>query len=160
MPIDSDLAALLDLGVSVVRVARGDKVPLGKAWPTLATTDRSQIESWLAGGYNIGLLCGTAGIIDVEFDSDDGRETLKRLGILDVPTPTWSSSRGEHRLFRIDGLLPEAACRKFGGAELRFGGRPAQSVLPPSRHPAGVPYRWTVSPADVPPATFERRWLP
>jgi hypothetical protein len=42
--------------------------------------------------------------------------------------------------------------RKIGGAEIRIGGKPAQSVLPPSTHPSGRPYTWLVSPQQCSPA--------
>jgi hypothetical protein len=50
--------------------------------------------------------------------------------------------------------MPPTAVMKTGWLELRIGGRAAQSVLPPSIHPAGVAYEWTTSPADVPIAGF------
>ena len=150
--IDADLAALLDYGASVVKVAKCDKRPLGNAWNTLATTIADVIGEWLDQGYNLGLLCGSDGIIDVEYDDAIGRETLRQLGLLDIETPTWASGRGEHRLFRLEGTLPAIGWKKVGGAEIRIGGKPAQSVLPPSTHPSGRPYSWLVSPQQIAPA--------
>jgi hypothetical protein len=48
---------------------------------------------------------------------------------------------------------------KFDSIEIRLGGRAAQSVLPPSRHPDGVTYEWTTSPADVDVASFPAQLL-
>lgn len=157
--IDADLAALLEYGAAVVKVARHDKRPLGNAWNTLATTIADVIGEWLGDGYNLGLLCGSGGIIDVEYDDATGRETLARLGLLDIETPTWASGRGEHRLFRLEGPLPAMGWKKVGGAEIRIGGKPAQSVLPPSTHPSGRPYVWLVSPQQCGPAVVTLRDL-
>lgn len=157
--IDADLAALLDHGAAVVKVARHDKRPLGNAWNTLATTIADVIGEWLGEGYNLGLLCGSGNIIDVEYDDATGRETLARLGLLDIETPTWASGRGEHRLFRLEGPLPAMGWKKVGGAEIRIGGKPAQSVLPPSTHPSGQPYVWLVSPQQCGPAVVTLRDL-
>jgi hypothetical protein len=151
--IDHDLAALLEHGAECIRVARRGKVPLGKAWHELATSDGDVIGSWLAAGYNVGLLLGRCGLIDVEYDDADGRRMLERLGLADAHTPTYTGSRGEHRIFRLAGEVPDWAWRKRGGIEVRYGGRPAQSVLPPSRHPDGVAYRWKISPRDCAPAS-------
>ena len=141
-----DTQALLDLGAACVQVARGNKMPLGVAWQERSTTSLAVIDRWLANGYNVGLLLGHSNLIDVEYDDADGRQLLQDLGLLDIETPTWSSGRGEHRLFRLAGKLPQVGWRKFGGAEFRIGGKPAQSVLPPSIHPNGSSYAWTVSP--------------
>jgi hypothetical protein len=159
MTIDADLTALLEHGASVVKVAACDKLPIGKAWNTLATSIADVIAGWLDQGYNLGLLCGSGNLIDVEYDDADGREHLRRLGLLDIETPTWASGRGEHRLFRLDGTLPPWGWRKFGGAEIRLGGKPAQSVLPPSTHPSGRPYVWLVSPQQCGPAVVTLRDL-
>ena len=150
--ISTDTLALLNLGAACVRVSRRGKVPIGMAWHTRSTDSLEVIEGWLADGYNVGILLGHGNLIDVEYDDEGGRELLRGLGLLDIETPTWSSGRGEHRLFRLGEQLPEAGWRKVGGAEFRLGGKPAQSVLPPSIHPSGVRYTWTISPAQCDPA--------
>lgn len=147
-----ELSALLEYGAACVRVAPRDKRPLGMAWHTLATTVADVIDGWLAGGHNLGILLGTSNLIDVEYDDDAGRQWLAARGILDIETPTWASGRGEHRLFRLAGALPAMGWRKVGGAEIRLGGKPAQSVLPPSRHPSGRQYSWLISPLQCGPA--------
>ena len=147
-----DTQALLDLGAHVVQVARCNKIPLGTAWQNRSTTSLSEIDGWLADGFNIGLLLGHGNLVDVEYDDAVGRQLLQDRGLLDIETPTWSSGRGEHRLFRLADPLPERGWRKIGGAEFRIGGKPAQSVLPPSIHPNGTSYAWTISPMQCEPA--------
>ena len=150
--LDSDTEALLEQGAAIVQVARRDKRPLGNAWQTLSTTLADVIGGWIDAGSNVGILLGYGNLIDVEYDDADGRAVLARLGLLDIETPTWASGRGEHRLFRLAGDLPAVGWRKFGGAEIRIGGKPAQSVLPPSVHPSGRAYTWLVSPQQCEPA--------
>lgn len=150
--LDHGLVALLEHGAACVRVARRDKRPVGFAWDKSATTNADEIAAWLESGMNVGLLCGCGGLIDIEYDDADGKQLLRELGLADIVTPTWASSRGEHRLFRLVDALPAKGWAKLGGLEIRLGGKPAQSVLPPSIHPSGKPYRWIVSPADVAPA--------
>lgn len=153
MTIDADLTALLSHRAACVRVARHDKFPLGIAWQTLATTMADVIAGWLATGHNVGILLGHGNLIDIEYDDENGRRHLQALGLADVRTPTWASDRGEHRLFRLVDPLPARGWVKRGGLEIRIGGKPAQSVLPPSLHPSGRRYGWTISPADCEPAT-------
>ena len=141
-----DTQALLDLGAACVQVARRDKMPIGMAWQERSTDSLAVIDGWLAGGWNVGILLGHNNLIDVEYDDAEGRQLLASMGLLDIETPTWSSGRGEHRLFRLADPLPERGWRKIGGAEFRLGGNPAQSVLPPSVHPNGSSYAWTISP--------------
>ena len=154
-----ELSALLEYGAACVRVAPRDKRPLGMAWHTLATTVAEIIDEWLDTGHNLGILLGTANLIDVEFDDEAGRQVLAARGLLDIETPTWASGRGEHRLFRLAGELPAMGWRKVGGAEIRLGGKPAQSVLPPSLHPSGRAYSWLVSPLQCGPAVVTLRDL-
>lgn len=151
--IDASLVALLEHGAACVRVARRDKFPLGKAWHTLATTVADVIAEWLDRGDNVGILLGIGDLIDVEYDDEAGRQQLDGMGLADIRTPTWASGRGEHRLFRLADPLPARGWIKRGGLEIRLGGKPAQSVLPPSMHPSGRRYGWTISPADCAPAT-------
>jgi len=151
---DADLVALLQHGAACVKVGRRSKRPLGIAWNESATASPDVVAEWLSSGYNVGLLCGHGGLVDVEFDDATGRRIVKQLGLLNADTPTYTSGRGEHRIFRLAEPIPACGWRKIGGYEVRFGGLPAQSVLPPSRHPDGMWYSWTKSPCDYTPAVI------
>lgn len=156
----NDLTALADAGCQFVRVARREKRPLGAGWQHRGTSDPAEVAAWLASGSNVGLLLGPpSGVVDVEFDTAEGLEQLSAFGVLDVPTPTWRSARGEHRLFRYEDWMPPTAVIAADSLEIRIGGRAAQSVLPPSRHPTGITYEWIVSPADVAVAPFPAQLL-
>jgi hypothetical protein len=143
-----------------VRIARREKRPMGKDWPARATDDLGEVSRWLQEGSNVGLLLGPeSGLVDVEFDDQDGAEVLRALGLDSIATPTWKSERGEHRLFRWTPELPATGWRKVGGLEIRIGGNPAQSVLPPSIHPSGALYEWIIEPGDCAPADFPEALL-
>ncbi len=155
-----DIIALADSGCLFVRVARREKRPLGSAWQTKATDNPDDVARWLAAGSNVGILLGPmSGVVDVEYDTPDGRDQIAAFGILDIPTPTWRSARGEHRLFRWEPWMPATAVVHADDLEIRIGGRAAQSVLPPSIHPTGAKYEWIVSPADCPIAAFPAQLL-
>lgn len=157
----NELDILAAQGCRFVRVAGGDKRPLGKAWQTLSTDNVFMVTSWLQDGANVGLLLGPgSGVVDVEFDSEAGLEQLSAFGVLDIPTPTWRSHRGEHRLFRWEPWMPPAAVKKAGDIEVRLGFKAAQSVLPPSTHPEGVPYQWILPPSRVAIAAFPAQLFP
>lgn len=149
-----DLAPLAAAGCLFVRLARGEKRPVGAGWQHSGTSDIEAVAAWLAARSNVGILLGPlSGVVDVEYDEPAGREQLGALGILDAVTPTWRSSRGEHRLFRWEPWLPCTAAVKVDAVEVRIGSRAAQSVVPPSRHPTGIGYEWIVDPA-TPVAAF------
>ena len=148
-------------GCRFVRVARREKRPLGAAWQTRSTDNPADVARWLDAGSNIGILLGPmSGVVDVEYDNPAaGLKQLADFGVLDIPTPTWRSARGEHRLYRWEPWMPPTAVIHAGDLEIRVGGRAAQSVLPPSIHPTGQPYEWTTSPTDVPIASFPAQLL-
>ena len=154
LPTDAGLAGvvtLLALGARVVRLAPREKRPVGTRWQDRSTDDPAVVAGWLEAGANIGLLLGPAsGVIDVESDSAEGEALAQHYGLdrLDGAgfTPTWRSARGVHRLYRWEPWMPTAATINLGGLEVRIGGRAAQSVLPPSRHPTGLVYRWEITP--------------
>ena len=78
----NDIEALAAAGCRFVRLARREKRPLGAAWQTRSTDSTGDVAAWLAASSNVGLLLGPAsGVVDVEFDDDDGRATLERLGL-------------------------------------------------------------------------------
>jgi hypothetical protein len=132
------------------------KHPVAKDWKTEASCDEEVIAEWFDGGtpWNVGLLLGPgSGIIDVEFDGEDGERYAEELGLDRIATPTYRSSRSVHRLFRWTSDLPPVAVRKVRGLEVRIGGggMSAQSVLPPSVHHSGAVYSWlpTLGPDEV-----------
>lgn len=155
-----ELHALAAAGCRFVRLARGEKRPLGAAWQTRSTGLPDEVVEWLERRSNVGLLLGPAsGVVDVEYDDQAGREQLAAFGVLDILTPTWRSARGEHRLFRWEPWMPTTAVVKADDLEIRIGGRAAQSVLPPSRHPDGTAYEWIVPPTAVDIAAFPAQLL-
>lgn len=157
----AELEHLSAAGCRFVRLACGEKRPIGAAWQTRSTAIVADVAGWLTRGANVGLLLGPAsGVVDVEFDTPAGLEQLAAFGVLDIRTPTWRSARGEHRLFRWEPWMPPAAVVKVEALEVRLGGRAAQSVLPPSRHPAGDRYEWILPPSAAPIAGFPAQLLP
>ena len=156
----TEIKTLAAIGCRFVRLARGEKRPVGAAWQTRSTSSPEDVAAWLRAGANVGLLLGSAsGVVDVEFDNLAGLEQLAAFGILDLRTPTWRSARGEHRLFRWEPWMPASAVVHFDDLEIRIGGKAAQSVLPPSRHPDGTVYEWIASPQDVAVAAFPAQLL-
>jgi hypothetical protein len=154
------IAQLAAVGGRFVRLARREKRPLGAGWQHKSTDNPADVAAWLATGSNVGLLLGPAsGLVDVEYDTPAGRDQLAAFGVLDLPTLTWRSARGEHRLFRWEPWMPEAAVIQADALEVRIGGRAAQSVLPPSRHPDGGHYEWTTPPGAVAVAAFPAQLL-
>lgn len=141
---------LAEAGAVFVRIARGEKRPLGNGWQHRGTDNVELVEAWIRSGCGVGLLLGReSGLVDVEHDDAEGEAIARELGIDSIPCPTWRSARGLHRLFRWSDCLPDSAVAKIGALEVRIGGRAAQSVLPPSRHPTGLSYRWETSPLEA-----------
>jgi hypothetical protein len=123
------------------------KHPVLNAWQHKSMTDEDELSHWYDGvkNYNIGVQLGEkSGIIDIEFDTDQGRKTAERFGIDKAYTPTFTSKRSTHRLFKWDRRLPQQAVYKLAGLEIRIGGgkRGAQSIFPPSSHSSGASYSW------------------
>lgn len=142
------------------------KHPVLGAWQLKATIDEDELAHWLDGSknYNIGVQLGEkSGIIDIEFDTDAGRQTAERFGLDKAHTPTFTSKRSTHRLFKWDRRLPQQAVYKLAGLEIRIGGgsKGAQSIMPPSAHSSGVSYSWVdgMSPDDCDVAEIPKELL-
>jgi hypothetical protein len=132
------------------------KHPVARRWQAEATDDEDAVLSLYEDDtpWNVGLLLGPQSrVVDVEFDSDEGRRFAEELNLSKSATPTYKSARSVHRLFAWDESMPPVAVRKVRGLEVRIGGggAAAQSVLPPSKHHSGVQYEWVagLSPDDV-----------
>jgi len=138
-----DVLELAATGWRLVAMPRGSKNPgdeLGSGWQSKATNDQAIVRRWLDRGLNIGVLLGpSSGVIDVEYDSEEGREILKDA----EPTLSYRSAKSLHRLYRWDDRF-EFENVKFGhkGTEWRFGQDAGQSVIPPSVHESGARYEW------------------
>jgi len=91
------------------------KHPVEAAWQTLATDDEETIASWFDDDrpVNVGLLLGPqSGIIDVELDNDQAKAAWAELKLGEIFTPTYTSGRGPHRLFRWTEDLPQTSVRE------------------------------------------------
>jgi hypothetical protein len=139
------------------------KHPIHTDWLLHATIDEETIAGWFEDGamFNIGLPLGpSSGVLDTEWDNDKSFATAKRFGLLNIPTPGFTSSRGGHRLWRLDKRLIDLASsvKKIDGLEVRFGGggKMTQSIIPPSVHHTGKTYVWEPgrSPDEVDVATM------
>lgn len=134
----------------------------GPGWQHRVTSDEGEIWSWLEDvkehtRCNFGVRLGpTSGIIDVEFDSPEAAEVVRKYGLDLIDTPQYSSGRGVHRIFVHEDWMPDSAVVKVEGLEVRLGGgeTAGQSVIPPSWHKTGKQYHWLPgkSPEDVNPA--------
>jgi hypothetical protein len=152
-------ARLIATGWFLCPMDSGSKNPgsiLGKDWPSKCSNDPAVIAEWPE-GCNIGVLLGSkSGVIDLEFDDDNG-EMLVEAWMEDCGhprTPTYRSAKSVHRLFQWEDRF-ELEGAKFGmmGVEFRFGQNAAQSVIPPSIHESGAKYEWIIPPweCDVAP---------
>jgi hypothetical protein len=139
------------------------KHPIHDDWLLHVTTDEDTISSWFEEGqmFNIGLPLGpSSGVIDTEWDDEKSFATAKRFGLLGIPTPGFVSSRGGHRLWKMDKRLIDISkgVKKIDGLEVRFGGggKMTQSIIPPSVHHTGKKYTWEPgrSPDEVELATM------
>lgn len=141
-----DVLDLAAAGWRLIAIERGGKNPgsiVGANWPAKATSDHATVRDWVAAGHNLGVLLGpSSGIIDLEYDSDEGREIIEDA-CAGIETLSYRSAKSVHRLFVWDKRF-EVERAKFGfrGTEWRFGQDAAQSVIPPSVHESGLKYEW------------------
>ena len=150
-------AASLGLRIVILNNADGSpnfrKIPVGKNWGDKATDDEEILLRRFEKrpNANIGVLLGkypagskVPGVIDVEFDSDEGRAAADRIFGSNTFTPTYKSARSVHRLFLWNDDFPPQQKLAIEGLEVRLGGGAKQthSVMPPSTHSDGRDYQW------------------
>ena len=143
---DTLIETFADNGIKIFPVKPSSKHPAVDGWPEKATTNEKLIRKWWAENpdYNVGILLGPgSGACDIEFDSEEGRETADRL-LADLPTIAYTSARSTHRLYRMPESpdVPKKAKIDVQGLEIRLGYKAAFSVAPPSTHPSGAQYKW------------------
>jgi hypothetical protein len=146
-------AAALQLaqkGLAVFPCQPGGKQPACDTGLHAATTDVERINRWWRAfpNLNIGIATGTvSGIFVLDIDGEDGEGSLLKLesehGAL-PPTIEAITGKGRHCYFRI------AAKRKIGNSAGQIGvgldvrGDGGYVIAPPSIHPSGRPYAWSV----------------
>ena len=133
------------------------KHPIHADW---GSTNSEQLFDEFSDGGNVGISLGPSvvadgsGIIDVEYDCDEGRIAVQEaLAGIVCATPTYTSGRSTHRLFARPDDLPDIAKIEVDGIEFRLGGhnKATMSILPPSVHHTGKKYKWVegLSPWEV-----------
>jgi hypothetical protein len=115
-----------------------------------ATKDQNIIRGWWHGDpeFNIGLATGTpSGVFAIDIDGIDAETELHKLeaehGLL-PPTVESITGRGRHLLFQMpaDLKITNSAGKIGPGLDVR--GTGGYVLAPPSIHPSGRPYVWSV----------------
>ncbi len=117
-----------------------------------ATTKEKQILQWWEKwpDANIGIPTGEiSGIIVLDQDTEEGQEFL-RTKHLPPTTSQRTGGGGNQYLFRWPGYHVQNFARKLPGIDFRGDG--GYIIVPPSLHPSGNLYEWTVTPKDEGPA--------
>lgn len=153
---------------------RGDQCPAqtrGKhpvlgGWQHKSTTDEDELAVFFDGSTprNVGVQLGDrSGIIDIEYDNEEGFKTAAFYELDKCQTPTFTSKRSTHRIFKWDKRLPQQGVSKLSGLEVRIGGgeKGSQSIFPPSVHHSGTSYTWVegMCPDEVEVAEIPRKLL-
>ena len=146
--------------------------PRGKRPLTLhgckdASTHPEQIERWWTEfpDANIGIVTGqTSGVVVVDVDGDEGRESLRALEQKGYfpKTVRCLTAKGEHIYLKGPGFLIKNAVRICPGLDIRADG--GYVIAPPSVHESGKKYVWEISHrpdevliAEMP--EWVKRWL-
>jgi hypothetical protein len=153
---------LAERGLCVFPCRAGDKLPATGHGCNDATRDATRIRSWWRQdeNFNIGIATGTpSGMFVVDVDDDGGEHALLKLGVL-PDTVEVITARGRHIYFKMPRagdirnstgkIAPHVDTRGTGGYVL----------APPSLHPSGRRYCWSVDSArtlaDAPTWLLER----
>ena len=137
-------------GWSIIPIRSGTKMPACQSWRPYATTrpEESQIRQWFGSAHDVGLAVVfgpvSGGLVCRDFDRMDAYERWAAdHHELAETLPTVATVRGRHVYFRSVHLR----IKKLDDGELRGAG---YCLLPPSRHPEGLEYRWLIPLPDVP----------
>ena len=144
------------LGWSIIPIG-AEKKPAVK-WKNFQSqrADEQQIREWFDGRDDLGLAvvlgAVSGGLTCRDFDDEAVYHSWAAQNpVLAKSLPTTKSGRGFHIYFVSDLDHSE----KLGNGELR--GNSSIVVLPPSRHPSGVQYRWIIPPTlNIPRLDFRQ----
>ena len=156
----------VERGLAIIPLGVGKKEPVTKSGLNDWTDNPGQIDVWWGQGehagkrgnprYNIGMACGqvSGGIIAIDLDchSDDanGLHFLRDWEVEHGKLPeTWTQitgSGGKQLFYRAGQDIRNSANGELG-VDVRGNG--GYVVLPPSLHPCGECYEWSISPDDM-----------
>lgn len=156
----------VERGLAIIPLGVGKKEPVTKSGLNDWTDNPGQIDVWWGQGehagkrgnpsYNIGMACGqvSGGIIAIDFDchSDEanGLHFLRDWEVEHGKLPeTWTQitgSGGKQLFYRAGQDIRNSANGEIG-VDVRGNG--GYVVLPPSLHPCGDCYEWSISPDDM-----------
>ena len=114
-----------------------------------ASQDPSTIKHWWGAepAYNVAIATGVSGIFAVDVDGLDGEAALRKLeeefGTLPSTVEAITPRPGRHIYFRMPDMpVRNSAGRLAPGCDVR--GTGGYTLCPPSVHPSGGVYRWSV----------------
>lgn len=156
----------VERGLAIIPLGVGKKEPVTKSGLNDWTDNPGQIDVWWGQGehtgkrgnpsYNIGMACGqvSGGIIAIDLDchSDEanGLHFLRDWEVEHGKLPeTWTQitgSGGKQLFYRAGQDIRNSANGEIG-VDVRGNG--GYVVLPPSLHPCGDCYEWSISPDDM-----------
>ena len=146
--------ALASRGVPIFPCQPRGKEPVTSNGCKAATTNTVAIDRWwtAAPDMNIGIATGeVAGFFVVDVDGQEGEASLRDLEVANgelPPTVEVITGRGRHLYFRIgEHEMPRNSAGAIGvGIDTR--GTGGYVMAPPSVHPSGRKYEWSVDCAD------------
>lgn len=157
--------AYAELGWSIFPVSPGQKRPAGNLVPRGMNDSTSELgrvfKWWEWMPYaNIGVNCERSGMVVLDIDPRHGGddslyELVKELGALPVTVEAFSGGGGQHMLFVNERVSYRRELAP--GVDIKANG---YIVLPPSVHPSGERYEWSVDgdPHDVGIARLPEAW--
>jgi Bifunctional DNA primase/polymerase, N-terminal/Primase C terminal 1 (PriCT-1) len=142
--------ALAARGMSVFPCVPGKKEPACTHGCKAATTDTDTIRQWwrFEPNYNVAIATGAiSGVFVVDIDGFEAETKLGRLeaehGMPLPPTVETITPRGRHLFFKMpQGPVGNSAGRIATGIDVRGAG--GYVLAPPSVHPSGRRYEWSV----------------
>ena len=128
-------------------------------WQTERVTPEQAKKWWTENAKsNLGIVTGKiSGIVVLDVDGPEGRESLKKETRELPATPISKTGNGFHYIFKHPG---DRKLKNFAGKQpgLDFRGDGGYIVGPPSLHHTGNNYEWSVTPQDATPQEIPR-WL-
>ena len=136
-------------GLAVFPCRPYDKRPATEHGCKDATTDLNTIREWWRHEplFNVAIATGTvSGIFVVDIDGPDGEAELRKLALElgELPaTVEVITRRGRHLYFRTPDRPVHSSVSKIA-VDVDVRGENAYVLAPPSNHPCGLPYIWSV----------------